>query len=131
MKKSLTLLLFLLPLLLLRAELPPSAYESMQAKAPELIQIEVLRVDVEPGEKENDQKVLVVAMVNEVTRTATGLKPSDIVNISYIVTEHPKGWVGPGQVPVLAEKDKCPAFLIKSETGDYAPAAGRMSFSTF
>lgn len=130
MKKSLTLLFFLLPLLL-RAELPPSAYESMQSKAPELVQIEVLRVDVEPGEKENDQKVLVVAMVNEVTRSASGLKPNDIVNISYTVTEHPKGWVGPGQVPVLAEKDKCPAYLIKSETGDYAPAAGRMSFSTF
>ncbi len=130
MKKSLTLLFFVLPLLL-RAELPPSAYESMQAKAPEAIQIEVLRVDVAPGDTENTQKVLVVAMVNEVTRTATGLKPNDIVNIAYTVIDHPKGWVGPGQVPVLAEKDKCPAFLIKSETGDYAPAAGRMSFSTF
>jgi hypothetical protein len=130
MKKSLTLLFLFIPLLL-KAELPPSAYEAMQAKAPELVQIEVLRVDVEPGEKENEQKVLVVAMVNEVKRTASGLKPNDIVNISYTIADHPKGWVGPGQVPVLAEKDKCPAFLIKSETGDYAPAAGRMSFSTF
>ncbi len=130
MKKSLTLIFLILPLLL-QAELAPSAYESMQAKAPELIRIEVLRVDVAPGETENTQKVLVVATVDEVTRTATGLKPGDIVNISYTITEHPKGWAGPGQIPVLAEKDKCPAFLIKSETGDYAPAAGRMSFSTF
>ena len=32
------------------AELPPSAYEAMQAKAPEHVQIEILRVEVEPGE---------------------------------------------------------------------------------
>ena len=41
------LLIFLL-IPALHAELPPSAYESMQAKAPEYVRIEVLRVDVEP-----------------------------------------------------------------------------------
>jgi len=64
-------------------------------------------------------------------RTASDLKPKDIVNITYTVTDHPKGWVGPGEIPILGEKDQSVAYLIKSTEGDFAPAAGRMSFSNF
>lgn len=129
MKAFLALLCFV-PILAL-AELPPSAYEKMQAAAPEYFQIEVLRVDVSPGEKPDDQQVHVVAMVTQVVRTATEAKPDEIINILYTVTEHPKGWVGPGGIPLLQEKQQTVAYLAKEETGDFKPVAGRMSFSNF
>lgn len=128
--KLLTFLLCLLPLFAI-AELPPSAYESMQAKAPEFLKIEILRVDISPGEKPEDQTVHAVAMVTQVMRTATEVKPDEIINIYYTITERPKGWVGPGQVPLLEDKQQTVAYLAKRETGDFQPAAGRMSFSNF
>ncbi|HEY5704469.1 MAG TPA: hypothetical protein VIS96_02730 [Terrimicrobiaceae bacterium] len=115
----------------LRAELPPSAYESMQAKAPEYLKIEVLRVDVEPGESPTRQNIHVVALTTDVFRTASGLKPNEIVNIIYTVTSHPQGWAGPGEVPIPNEKERSVAYLVKTEGGDFAPAAGRMSFTNF
>ena len=126
----LTALLLLAPALLL-AELPPSAYEAMQAKATDYVKIEVLRVDVEPGEKPNEQKIQMVALVTEVLRSASDLKPSDIINISYTVTEHPQGWAGPGAIPILTEKQTTVAYLNKEESGDFAAGAGRMTFENF
>ena len=123
------LIFFLIPAL--HAELAPSAYESMQAKAPEYVRIEVLRVDVEPGESPTQQRVHVVALTTEVFRTASGLKPNEIVNIFYSVTEHPQGWAGPGEVPIPNEKERSVAYLVKTEGGDFEPAAGRMSFTNF
>ena len=129
MKLRLLLIVLLMPVL--HAELPPSAYESMQAKAPEYFKVEILRVDVEPGETPIQQKVHLVALVTEVIRTATGAKPDEIVNILYTITEHPKGWVGPGSVPIPGEKERTVAYLSKTEAGDFEPAAGRMSFTNF
>jgi phenylpyruvate tautomerase PptA (4-oxalocrotonate tautomerase family) len=129
MKFRILLILFLVPIL--RAELPPSAYESMQAKAPEYFKIEILRVDVEPGETPTQQKVHLVALVTEVIRTASGAKPNEIVNILYTVTEHPKGWAGPGPVPIPKEKERTIAYLSRTQAGDFEPAAGRMSFTNF
>jgi hypothetical protein len=128
--KLLTFLLCLLPLVAF-AELPPSAYENMQAKAPEFLKIEILRVDISPGDKPEDQTVHAVAMVTQVMRTATEVKPDEIINIYYTVTERPKGWAGPGEVPLLEDKQQTVAYLAKGETGDFKPAAGRMSFSNF
>ena len=129
MKLRLLLIVLLMPVL--HAELPPSAYESMQAKAPEYFKVEILRVDVEPGETPIQQKVHLVALVTEVIRTATGAKPDEIVNILYTITEHPKGWAGPGSVPIPSEKERTVAYLSKTEAGDFEPAAGRMSFTNF
>jgi hypothetical protein len=123
------LMFLLMPVL--RAELPPSAYEAMQAKAPEYLKIEVLRVAMEPGESPTRRDVHVVALTLEVFRTASGLKPNEIVSIFYTVTDHPQGWVGPGEVPIPNEKERCVAYLVKTEGGDFAPAAGRMSFMNF
>ena len=132
MTRLIAALVLLLPLVPGRAELAPSAYEQMQAKAPEYLKIEVLRVDVEPGEKPADQKVHVVAMVSEVIRSAAGVKQDEIININYTVEDHPKPWAGPGAVPILAEKDQTVAYLKPAAApGDYEPAAGRMSFSNF
>ncbi len=115
----------------LQAELAPSAYEAMQAKAPEFVKIEALRVDVEPGEDSSQQKVHVVALVSSVTRTATSLKADEIINILYTINNRPAGWTGPGEIPLLREKQQTVAYLAKTDTNDFVPAAGRMSFSNF
>ena len=128
--RILALLVCLAPLLA-RAELPPSAYESMQAKAPEYLKIEVLRVDVSPGEKPEEQTVHVVAMVTQVLRTASDVKADDIINIHYAIVERPQGWVGPGAIPLLQDKQQTVAYLAKQDNGDFKPEAGRMSFSNF
>lgn len=123
--------IFLLPFLAL-AELPPSAYESMQTKAPEYLKIQVMRVDIEPGQNPEEQKVVVMALVDAVDRTGSGIKVGDFITIGYTVMERPRGWTGPGEVPILAEDDKIVAYLEKNgDAGEYKPAAGRMSFSNF
>jgi phenylpyruvate tautomerase PptA (4-oxalocrotonate tautomerase family) len=129
MKLRLLMLFFFVPLL--QAELPPSAYEAMQAKAPEYFKIEVLRVDVAPGETPTEQKVQLVALINQVLRSSSGAKPNEIINIVYSVTEHPRGWAGPGPVPIPREKERIVAYLRKLEVGDFEPAAGRMTFTNF
>lgn len=114
------------------AELPPSAYEAMQSDAPEHLQIQVLRVDIEPGEKESAQKILIMASVEKVLRTASGVKPGDLITISYQLEDRPPGWVGPGRVPILAQGDTHVAYLkILEEPETYGPAAGAMSFHNF
>ena len=132
MRLLLPLALFFLSLpALTQAELSPSAYESMQSSAPDYVRIEVLRVDVEPGATSAEQNVNIVATVSEVIRTASDLKAGDIITIVYAVTEHPKGWAGPGPVPILSERQQTVAYLKKEESGDFSPAAGRMSFENF
>lgn len=114
------------------AELPPSAYEAMQAKAPEHLQIQVLRVDIGPGKNDSSQDILIMATVDKVLRTASGLQPGDVVNITYTLVEKQPGWVGPGQVPILAQGATHPAYLKKLDKPEtYAPAAGAMSFHNF
>lgn len=102
----------------------------MQVDAPECLNIEVLRVNVEPGPNAGDQVVTLVALVHDVTRSATSLKPNDIINIVYTILDR-KDMVGPGQVPIPEERSQTIAFLRPGEEGNYAPAAGRMTFSKF
>ncbi len=116
----------------IRAELPPSVYEAKQKEAPEKIGIEVLRVDIESGEQADQQKVGVVALVTRVDRTASGLQPDQVINISYVITERPRGFVGPGEIPLLQEGEKTVAFLVREDSGPvYLPVAGIMSFREF
>jgi hypothetical protein len=126
---AVSLLALISPLL---AELPPSAYEAMQREAPEFVKIEVLRVEIEPGAEAGEQKVTAVALVGHVERSASGLKPGDLITISYGVRERPKDFVGPGQIPILEERTETIAFLKPTdESSTYTPAAGAMSFSQF
>lgn len=114
------------------AELPPSVYERLQAKAPEYLEIEVLRVDVEPGGTPNQQKVQIMALVNKVMRSVSNLKEGDLINILYTVTDQPKDRRGPREIPILSEKDKTVAYLIKTAgTNNYIPAAKAMTFQNF
>lgn len=130
MRRLILLAVLLFPCLM-SAELPPSAYERMQKAATDVADIEVLRVDIEPGDAPGRQKVLIMALVNAVTRTAN-VKEGDLINIQYTVTGREKGWTGPGEVPILGEKDKTIAYLIKDPASDnFHPAAGAMSFRNF
>ncbi len=116
----------------LQAELGPAAYEAMQTKAPEFLEIEVLRVNVEPAQDPTSQTIKAMVLVNKVDRSATSVNPGDIINIVYTLTERPKGWVGPGAIPLLTEKEKTIAYLKKDEaSGDFSPVAGIMSFQNF
>lgn len=129
--RRLILLLAILCLPLIRAELPPSAYERMQSAATEVVEIEVLRVEIEPGEAPGSQNIRLMALVNKVTRTAN-VKDNDLIKIQYKVTGHEKGWTGPGEIPLLEEKEKTLAYLVKDpETDEFHPAAGAMSFRNF
>jgi len=131
MRKFIVLLAVVCPFLV-RAELPPSTYESLQKAATELLDIEVLRVEIEPGQTEGRQNVFVMALVGKVVRTSAGVKEGDLINISYLVTPRKKGWTGPGEIPIPEEKDKSVAYLERdAQTGDFHPAAGAMSFRNF
>ncbi|MCK9588049.1 MAG: hypothetical protein WC076_04530 [Terrimicrobiaceae bacterium] len=130
MRRLILLPAILFPVLL-HAELPPSAYERMQKAATEVVGIEVLRVDIEPGDSPERQNVHLMALVNTVTRAAN-VKEGDVIHIRYTVADREKGWVGPGEIPILGEKDKTVAYLVKdSASEDFHPAAGAMSFRDF
>jgi len=132
MKGVALLLLQVLCVSALFAELPPSAYEAQQKAATEHLKVQILRVEIGPAEDPDQQAVVLTALVEEVLQTASGLKTGDFISIQYTLTRHPKGWVGPGAVPVPAEKTESVAYLTKiKDPANYAPAAGRMSFSNF
>ncbi len=117
---------------LVRAELPPSAYEKMQSQATEVFRVKVLRVDEAPAGDPAIQDVTMLAQVLKVGRSAAKVKPDDLITVKYRVTTHPAGWVGQGEVPVLKEDAETVAYLrAVSGTPDYAPAAGTMSFERF
>ena len=131
MKRLLLLLCLCLPGLIF-AELPPSVYESMQSKASEYLNIEVLRVDIEAGETPDQQRIHIMALVEKVNRSSNNLKEGEVVKFVYTVTSHPKGWNGPAEIPILSEKDKAIAYLSRVENSpDYRPTAGAMSFRNF
>jgi hypothetical protein len=134
MKRLLTCLflaVFTTPLL--RAELPPSAYEKMQSAAPEVLRIQVLRVTEQPDSDASTKDVSMLAQVLKVGRSASKLKPGDMITVNYKIVSHPAGWVGPGEVPILEENKESVAYLKAVDGGEqeYAPAAGAMSFDRF
>lgn len=131
MRRVLLLLVAAIPFVS-RAELPPSAYETMQRAAKEVIDIEVLRVEISSGDAPGRQNVHLLALVNRVGKSETGLKAGEFINIAYAITSHAKGWSGPAEIPVPAERDKSAAYLVKDAANDdYHPAAGAMSFRNF
>ena len=116
----------------LHAELPPSAYEQMQAAAPEYLDVEILRVDIKPGAETGQQDIEVTARILKVHRTASNLQPGGMLNILYSLSARPPGFVGPGQVTLPVEGDKTVAYLKNGEKPDeFVPAAGTMTFRNF
>jgi hypothetical protein len=132
MRQILTAIAAVFFLTSLHAELPPSAYEHMQAAAPEYLDIEVLRLDIKPGAEPGQQDVELTARIVKVNRSASNLQPGGMLNILYTLAARPPGFVGPGQVPVPAEGDKIVAYLKNGEKPEeFLPAAGAMTFRNF
>jgi hypothetical protein len=124
---SLSLLAPLLP-----ANLPPSAYEALQQNAPESLQIEVLRVQSEPGSNLDEEIIRVTAVVTRVDRTAHGLQAGDSIQIVYPLKIGPNGLPLTGQPPRLVEGFSGPAYLSReANTPFYQPAAQALSFEKF
>jgi hypothetical protein len=134
MKRLLTcLFLAISSAALVRAELPPSAYEKMQSDAPEVLRIQVLRVTEQAASNTSTKDVSMLAQVLKVGRSASKLKPGDMITVNYKVVAHPPGWVGPGEVPILEENKETVAYLKIADGSEqaYAPAAGAMTFDRF
>ena len=132
MRQILTALAAVFFLASLHAELPPSAYEQMQAAAPECLEVEILRVDIKPGAEHGQQDVEITARIAKVHRSTASLQPGGVLNILYTLTARPPGFVGPGQVTIPTEGDKTVAYLKNGEKPDeFEPAAGAMTFHNF
>jgi len=114
------------------AELPPAVYKELQDRAPEYLVIRVLSVESRQSDEQESVRfdVTAEARIQEVTRSASGLKAGAVIRISYVTKRHKQpAWVGPSPVPMLVEGWVGPAFLAKSkERSTYAPAAGGQSF---
>lgn len=131
MRRFIALVILVCAASILRAELPPSAYEKMQSDSPDVLRINILRVDSDPATPETTS-VTILAEIVKIGRSSGELKKGDLITIKYQVTERPKGWVGPGEIPIPEINTETVAFLKPIEnSSDFAPAAGAMSFSTF
>ena len=132
MRQILTAFVALVFLANLHAELPPSAYEQMQAAAPEYLEVEILRVDIKPGAEQGQQDVEITARIVKINRSSANLQTGGMLNILYSLTDRPPGFVGPGQVTIPSEGDKTVAYLKNGEKPDeFVPAAGAMTFRNF
>jgi hypothetical protein len=112
--------------------LSPSAYENLQEKAPEHLEIQVLLAEINPAEVAGDLSVRAEGRVEKVHRTGSGIKEGDIIVILYSVRESPAGQPARGEIPLLAEGESRVAYLEKSgKPLEFRPAAAAMSFDNF
>ena len=127
----LTLAVLLLTTQTALAELPPEVYLKRQKAAPEALKIKVVTVKKKEidGEKFKTTIAIVEARVVSVERSATKLKPGDVIRIEYGNRASKVPMPGPSQVPILTEGQEYPAFLAKNGGKPYyLPAAGGWSF---
>lgn len=131
MKTSVGLLLGLIFCLVnAYAELAPKEYREMQSHAPEAISIRVDRVFSRESKflNFNGSRVETIeATVLAVTRSAFRLKAGDSIVIHY--THKKQRGAAPSPIPQLKKGNTYPAWLSKSKTGTYEPAARGFSFS--
>lgn len=113
------------------AELPPTVYKDLQAKAPEVLRIQVEAVDSKPKGffDRSEWTETVTASVTGVVRSKSGVKTGDTITIVYSRLAPKGGWVGPTPPPQLAPGKSHTAFLAKSDAGTFSLAARGMSFS--
>ena len=124
---------FVCTLPLARSELPPEAYRQRQQAAPEAVEIEVRSVKATKARKLTHTLITneVEAVVQKVSRSATGLKPGAMIRIEYTQRRYDEPIAGPSEVPSLKEGQVCPAYLTQAKVPDvYLPAAGGYSFNT-
>ena len=113
------------------AELPPDVYKADQARSPEALVIKVSRVEIETksDSRATRSKILAQAKVLEVNRSASNLRPGDVIRVAYTHLQHRQPMVGPSQPDIVQQNRTYPAFLVKDEkTGTYGLAARGYSF---
>ncbi|HJT81074.1 MAG TPA: hypothetical protein VJ719_07750 [Chthoniobacterales bacterium] len=112
------------------AELPPQVYRQYQDEAPEAVSLTVR--SVKQAEKEEKEFTLISivaeARIDKVTRSASGLRPGDVIRIEYQHRKDKEPVPGPSQPDIVAEGKTYPAFLRKQSDGSYGIAAGGFSF---
>jgi hypothetical protein len=119
-----------------QAEIEPKYYRAWQNKAPEVLTIRVGEVrPVVTSEPHRSGDGLLIrtrvdaeATVEKVERSASGLKPGDVIRIRYTATRADPPIAGPRPLPVLKRGETYPAFLLGVSKGLYAPAAKGASF---
>jgi membrane-associated protease RseP (regulator of RpoE activity) len=111
---------FLIPALL-RAELPPGAYEELLKDAQEVLDVQITKVtpagDLSPGEPQ----FACSAKVLRVDRSKSGVKVGDSIQFkSYYVTEATRrsGWAGPQVPPRLAVGQSWRVSLNADKAGE-------------
>ena len=120
-----------LPAMLI-ASLSPFAYESLQGKAPEHLEIQVLLAEINPSEEAGIFAVRAEGRVEKVHRSQSDTKVGDIIVITYRVKESPTGQPARGEIPFLAEGEQRVAYLENSgKPLEFRPAAAAMSFDNF
>lgn len=114
-----------------KAELPPTAYIDLQAKASEVLQIKVDDVSSKPTSLIDWSKRIetVQATVQKVTRTKSGAKQGDKITIRYERLIPKKGWAGPSPAPPLEQGKEYPAYLEKTTDGTFDLGAKGKSFT--
>jgi hypothetical protein len=113
--------------LLLNAELPPSAYTSMQDLAENCVVIKVIDSNESIDIKRNILKVKLKAKVLKVYKSKT-LKIDDTIDIHYNkIYKLEPFFVGPASTPTLPKKTICKAYLNR-DGKHFIPAAKSRSF---
>lgn len=113
-----------------RAELPPQVYQEYQNEAPEAVTLTVRSVKrTEKKETEfTSISIVAEARIDKVNRSATGLKPGDVIRIKYEHRKDREPMPGPSQPDIVTEGASYPAFLEKQKDGTYGIAARGYSF---
>jgi hypothetical protein len=136
----LAIAMFLMIATTVLAELPPDVYKDMQRKAPEVLYIQVLSVQIyrrfaKPSgcaffDFEVIREVKVEAHVLRVVRSETRVHAGDVIEIEYSSISRCSGWDGPRSIRMLASGDRVYAFLARrGRTASFEPAARGATFS--
>ena len=124
----LTFALTSFPFHLARAELPPSVYEELRAKAPEVLTVEITRVAINQRDGENlrDISVFAEAKVVGVTRSQSGAKVGDVISLRYMTFEViTDGWAGPSPIIQVETEKTYRIWFKKAGRYFYEAARGR------
>jgi hypothetical protein len=121
------------------AELPPDVYKDLQRKAPEVLYIQGLSVQVHrtfakpPGcaffDFEVIREVRAESRVLRVVRSESRVHAGDLIAIEYSSISRCSGWDGPRSIQMLASGDRVYAFLARrGRTASFEPAARGATF---
>lgn len=112
----------------LRAELPPWVYGQEQRQAPLKAEVQVLRVQLDPGREVRAQlRLLTIQRQPQPPR----LRPGQTIRLAYkLAPARPPGWAGPSALPLLRPGQTLPAWLSPdpAEAALFRPAAGGRAF---